>query len=635
MRDPDLFDAFYKEARGRLLLQTYALTGDLAASRAAVRDAFIMAWHHWRKVSRLEDPEESVRPHAWQHAQRRHTARIWHREKGVAPEVHDTLDALAKLPAQRRRALLLVTLAHTSIPQMAREIGLPPDDAERELQAAAADFTAALGITAADIRDPLEPLESVVAGARWPRSTIIRRAGAARRRTHTAIGAAVAVTALVVSGTVVTDGAGAHPRLDRMTTAPAATPDPDDARVDPLEAPADDPAAEPEMSLTAGVLVGQAQLRNATGRKAWNTTSTVANDEVSAQSVPCQQERYADPRGEAALARTFRAKPVKGRDLPTLDAVQTAELSRGVPAARRAFGTALGWYSGCLAERMQLISLHRVFSVGDQAMLVTLRSWKRPVTTMTIGLARTGGFTTTTATSVGNERQPDLEANAGLLAAAVSRLCTLPEGGDCSGGPRLRRIPPLAVGDAPALLSELDLPPVSGVRKPWVGTEPRKAKTNAAATRCDGASFDGTFQKAPFKDSATRTFLIPEADLPAEFGLTETAATLPPRRARAFVADVKRRLARCEDDDEGLGTRVEMIADRDDGSMSLTAWQLTVDVSDERAVRFTMAVLRRGSAVAQLTFVPAPRVAMSQPAFLDLAYRAQERLVELPRRKSR
>ena len=630
MRDPDLFDAFYKEARGRLLLQTYALTGDLAASRAAVRDAFIMAWHHWRKVSRLDDPEESVRPQAWQHAQRRHTARIWHREKGVAPEVHDTLDALAKLPAQHRRALLLVTLAHTSIPQMAREIGLPPDDAERELQAAAAEFTAALGITAADIRDPLEPLEAVVADAHWPRASIIRRAGAARRRTHTAIGAAVAVAALVVSGTVVTDATGARPSLDRSAVAPASAPDPDEARTDPLA----DPAAEPEMSLTADVLVGQSQLRNATGRKAWRTTSTVANDEVSAQSVPCQQERYADPRGEAALARSFSAKPVKGRDLPTLDAVQTAELSRGVPAARRAFVTALGWYSGCLADRVQLLALHRVFSVGDQAMLVTLRSWERPVTTMTIGLARTGRFTTTTATSVSNERRPDLEANAGLLASAVSRLCALPEGGDCSGGPRLRQIPPLPVGPAPALLSEIDLPPVTGIKKPWVGTEPRKAKTNAAATRCDGASFNGTFQKAPFKDSATRTFLVPEADLPAEFGLTETAATLPPRRARAFVDDVRRRLSRCEDDDKGLGTRVDMIANSDDGSMSLTAWQLTVDVSDERAVRFTMAILRRGSAVAQLTFVPAPRVAMSQPAFLDLADRALERLVELPRRKA-
>ena len=53
----DEFDAFYKNARTALLQQTFALTGDLPASRSAVRDAFVAAWHHWRKVSRLEDRE--------------------------------------------------------------------------------------------------------------------------------------------------------------------------------------------------------------------------------------------------------------------------------------------------------------------------------------------------------------------------------------------------------------------------------------------------------------------------------------------------------------------------------------------------------------------------------------------------
>ena len=62
MRHPDEFDAFYKDARTRLLLQTYALTGDLPASRAAVRDSFVVTWHHWRKVSRLDDPEAWARP---------------------------------------------------------------------------------------------------------------------------------------------------------------------------------------------------------------------------------------------------------------------------------------------------------------------------------------------------------------------------------------------------------------------------------------------------------------------------------------------------------------------------------------------------------------------------------------------
>ena len=57
MHDGDEFDEFYKSIRSSLLQQTFALTGDLSASRSAVRDAYVAAWHHWRKVSRLEDRE--------------------------------------------------------------------------------------------------------------------------------------------------------------------------------------------------------------------------------------------------------------------------------------------------------------------------------------------------------------------------------------------------------------------------------------------------------------------------------------------------------------------------------------------------------------------------------------------------
>ena len=113
MRSPEEFDAFYA-ARDRLLLETYALTGDLPAARTAVRDAFAVAWHHWRKVSRLEDPEAWLRPLACGRAQRRHTARPWHREKGLDDDVRATLEALCQAQRPERKALVLTTLSPLS-----------------------------------------------------------------------------------------------------------------------------------------------------------------------------------------------------------------------------------------------------------------------------------------------------------------------------------------------------------------------------------------------------------------------------------------------------------------------------------------------------------------------------------------
>ena len=88
------FDSFYHATRRALVTQTFALTGDLPAAQAAVRDAYIAAWHHWRKVAAAPDPEQWVRPLAWRLAQRRHTARIWHRTKGLDPAQTAILDKL-------------------------------------------------------------------------------------------------------------------------------------------------------------------------------------------------------------------------------------------------------------------------------------------------------------------------------------------------------------------------------------------------------------------------------------------------------------------------------------------------------------------------------------------------------------
>src|SRR3954451_15850166 len=133
MSDAERFDAFYAATRDRMLVLAFALTGDLPASRGAVRDTYIAAWHHWSKVKRLEDPEPWVRPHVWSHAQRRHTARIWHRDRKLDPEVRATLDALAKLPAAARKALLLAHLTTASRQDVAREVGLPLGEAESRL----------------------------------------------------------------------------------------------------------------------------------------------------------------------------------------------------------------------------------------------------------------------------------------------------------------------------------------------------------------------------------------------------------------------------------------------------------------------------------------------------------------------
>ena len=105
------------------------------------------------------------------------------------------------------------------------------------------------------------------------------------------------------------------------------------------------------------------------------------------------------------------------------------------------------------------------------------------------------------------------------------------------------------------MLSEVDLPPVTGVDRPWIGTEARVAQSNLAASRCDGTRFDAK----PMKRNMTRSFVIPEARLSDLFGLTETVGLLPEKQAHRFIDGVRTKLRTCADRE--LGTDVVRVAD--------------------------------------------------------------------------
>ncbi|GGO76249.1 sigma-70 family RNA polymerase sigma factor [Nocardioides deserti] len=607
--DPaDAFDELYKSTRDRLLLQTWALTGDLAAARSAVKHAYVVAWHHWRKVSRREDPEAWLRPHAWAYAQRRHTARLGHRDKDLDPDVQATFDALAALPAGQRRVLLLALLTQVPSDELAREVGLTREEAERELRTAGAAFTELRAVPSGEVAALLEPLSAAVADVRWPRPTILRRSGSGRRRAHTAAGVLATVAALVVSGVVVSDD-GVRTSLDRAATGQRG------------ETPAGrGVAAQPP--LVADALLSAEQVRSRVQGTGWTERRTDGNTEGDGTVLPCQADRYADPRGTAALLRTFAA--ADPGDGPRRNAWQLAEASRNERAAKRTFRRSLQWYAACSEPRVQLLSTRTVGAVGDQAMLLALRSWSRPVRTTVVGVARTGLLTTTTVLRVGNDARPDVAGGTDLLADAVRGLCSLPDGGSCVGKPEPQLAPPVPVGEVPSLLSEIDLPPVERVAAPWTGSPTVRADTNPAATPCDRTTFTG----GGISNNVTRTFVVLDAGLPTEFGLSETAGSLGRRKANAFVDGVRRRIARCAEDD--LTTEVRRLTTSDTRREALTVWVVTTELSDETTVRYHMAVLRAGTAVGQVGFVPGGRRTITDEAFVGVARRALERLHEHP-----
>jgi DNA-directed RNA polymerase specialized sigma24 family protein len=606
MSDAERFDAFYAEARDRLLVQAFALTGDLPASRGAVRDAFIAAWHHWPKLRRLEDPEDWVRPHAWTHAQRRHSTRVWHRDRTMDPGVRATLDALARLPVGARRALLLTQLTSASRERMAREIGLPLGEAERRLQTATTQFSLYRGVSTTAMRPLFDQLGTHCVDQRWPRATIIRRSGTARRRTHALAGAALVVVTLVGSGLLVQDAHGVHPTLasarDRLTTVPA-------------HGTGGTPPPSTPPAITPASLLSRAQVTRAVHGPTWRVTGT---DPGQGATLPCQRRTYADPGAQTTLVRNFTAG--RRQRHPTMAAVQSVEYSTDNSGAARGYTTAAAWFAGCMTPQMQLLSVRRVRGLGDQAEQYAIRAWQRPAVTLVLGLARTGRATTVTVTRTSDATKPDLAANLRLLVAAVDNLCGTTGGGRCSRLPKAHVVPAPSAGRPPMMLSEFDLPPVAGVQQPWAGTTPRRALDNLAATGCDSSSFHGH----GWRHDVTRSFLAPGAHLSDTFGLTETVGKLPRARARAFVNGVRTKLGGCSG--RQLGTKVQRLAT----SADLSAWRVRTQVSDKETVTFYMGIVRHRGAVAQVGFVPDGAHTLSTRQFVALVGRAGERLAAMP-----
>lgn len=636
MRSPETFDAYYVETRTPLLHEAYALTGDAPAARAAVRDAFVVTWHHWRKVGHLDDPDAYIRPIAFRRARRRHTARIWHRDKSLAPEARATLDALSKLTPRQRELLVLNGLSTLSLADIGRMVGLPRSDAERELQTATSQFSLARDVPTTDVRRLLSDLAAPLEEIRWPRATVIRRAGAARRRTHTVIGAGVAAAALVVSGSLVASGTDAEPTslIEETDSAGVTVHGP---------APA---AATGEQLIDEAALLSSAQMARFGSGLDWTETATTDNLAGSGLLAPCQRERFSDPDGVTALARTWEGSATRtvrtkvgagkgqGKGQRTekrtrtsveSTAVQLVEMSRNADQAERSFRTASVWYAGCADPRTQLMDTRTVKRVGEEARAFRLRTWGKVPSTITVALARTGSLVVTTVVRSTGRPASDQATLTGL-AASVNALCGAEGAGACAGRARANRTPPLDIGTPAGFLSVVDLPPVAAVRGPWVGIPPERAKTNFASTRCDSTTFTGR----GITRALTRTFVFPETTGALQLGLTQTIGTMSRARASAFVDQVRTRVRQCGQ--ANLGTSVTQLASSSSKSGDLSVWALSTELNDRQSFPFLMAIGRDGTTVSQLGFAPDRTMTMSRADFVALARRMLERMAEAPAR---
>ncbi|MGH3259821.1 MAG: SigE family RNA polymerase sigma factor [Streptosporangiaceae bacterium] len=160
--DREEFTSFYTASFHRLVGQLYAMTGDRYEAQDAVQEAFARAWARRGKIDGERSPEAWVRVTAWRIAASR-----WQRARegmrlmlltaqpgataGPSPDRVAFVDALRRVPAEQRRALVLYHLCDLTVDQIAAETGAQPGTVKARLARGRAALAPYLRDTAAPV----------------------------------------------------------------------------------------------------------------------------------------------------------------------------------------------------------------------------------------------------------------------------------------------------------------------------------------------------------------------------------------------------------------------------------------------------------------------------------------------------
>jgi RNA polymerase sigma-70 factor, ECF subfamily len=150
------FEAFYAAAYRRVLVQVFALLGDLQEAEDATQDAFAKASFHCRRIVAYDQPEAWVRRVAFNQARNStRRARRWlvalARHGPPAPVPAATPDrvdlhrALRRIAPRHREVLVLHYVADLSVEEVARQLRLPLGTVKSRLSRARSALAEQLG----------------------------------------------------------------------------------------------------------------------------------------------------------------------------------------------------------------------------------------------------------------------------------------------------------------------------------------------------------------------------------------------------------------------------------------------------------------------------------------------------------
>lgn len=165
------YSAFYESTWSRTVACAFAITGELGAAEDIAQEAYTRAWPRWAQIVAYEEPAAWVRQVATRLAisrwRRGRVARAFlarSREPEPEPEPDpgalSLARALAQLPVEQRRAIVLHHLGDLPVREVARLEGCPEGTIKARLSRGRTALAALLGEGRTRTMDGMEGLRA-------------------------------------------------------------------------------------------------------------------------------------------------------------------------------------------------------------------------------------------------------------------------------------------------------------------------------------------------------------------------------------------------------------------------------------------------------------------------------------------
>ncbi|TWD81857.1 hypothetical protein FB561_2981 [Kribbella amoyensis] len=360
----------------------------------------------------------------------------------------------------------------------------------------------------------------------------------------------------------------------------------------------------------AKVLIDGTAAKPLTTTGAWAVAGTADGSSAPDKSFVCQAQRFADPAGVRTWVRTFRNASTKDT------AVQYVEVSNDPSAAGKAYTTITGWLSQCNTPQIRLVASYATQGLGERGVIAVFGTPAGKSNKYRMVSVTTAGQATMVLehdSAAGTPPKPD-----GVLATAsagLKRICAQ-TGADCGSGTLTAKPSLLPTGEPAGFMAPIDLPVLPSVDKPWVSV----TSGLRAGTGCEKIDL----KKSKPTKSKAQTYVVPEADVPTEFGLDTTVYQFAsPATATSFVSLIRKNVDGCQKTTSNATVKTT-------GSVTLStvkgeAWKASYDTGGGKIFTYRIGIAATGSRAIYVVYPVLKELDITDTAFTEILSRAAER----------